>query len=164
VPELQGEPEEVAVAKCKLAGEKVKFLALVTSFPSFPSLTPVPLVCSCTPLLSQKTPLYVSMLWADCPVCTCKWVQPPSEVAAALQHSFCVVLLVGCSKWFLEKTGLTGLNNLLAAYTDKSAYAQCIFTFCQGPGHKPIAFVGRCPVLTLTHLKSCPSTHVFACG
>ena len=32
-------------------------------------------------------------------------------------------------KWFLEKTGHTGLNNLLAAYEDKSAYAQCIFSY-----------------------------------
>ena len=32
-------------------------------------------------------------------------------------------------KWFLEKTGHAGLNNLLAAYADKSAYAQCIFAF-----------------------------------
>ena len=31
-------------------------------------------------------------------------------------------------KWFLEKTGHTGLNNMLAAYEDKSAYAQCIFS------------------------------------
>ena len=27
-------------------------------------------------------------------------------------------------KWFLDKIGHVGLNNLLAAYTDKSAYAQ----------------------------------------
>jgi hypothetical protein len=29
-------------------------------------------------------------------------------------------------KWFLEKTGHAGLNNLLAAYEDKSAYAQVL--------------------------------------
>lgn len=46
-------------------------------------------------------------------------------------------------KWFLEKTGHDGLNNLLAAYPDKSAYAQCIFSFSAGPGHEPITFVGR---------------------
>ena len=37
-------------------------------------------------------------------------------------------------KWFLEKTGHEGLNNLLAAYDDKSAYAQTIFSFTAGPG------------------------------
>ena len=72
-------------------------------------------------------------------------------------------------KWFLEKTGHTGLNNLLAAYEDKSAYAQCIFSYrltliltltltltltpnaqcifsySAGPGHTPIVFDGRTP-------------------
>lgn len=46
-------------------------------------------------------------------------------------------------KWFLEKTGHEGLNNLLAAYEDKSAYAQCVFSFSEGPSHTPIVFVGR---------------------
>ncbi|ETW02595.1 RdgB/HAM1 family non-canonical purine NTP pyrophosphatase [Aphanomyces invadans] len=50
-------------------------------------------------------------------------------------------------KWFLEKTGHDGLNNLLAAYPDKSAYAQCIFAFQdfhQGkPVNEPVLFVGR---------------------
>ena len=48
-------------------------------------------------------------------------------------------------KWFLEKTGHEGLNNLLAAYPDKSAYAQCIFGFSAGPGQTPITFDGRTP-------------------
>jgi inosine triphosphate pyrophosphatase len=53
-------------------------------------------------------------------------------------------------KWFLEKTGHEGLNNLLAAYPDKSAYAQCIFSFldvdCKNGSivsSEPIVFVGR---------------------
>ena len=48
-------------------------------------------------------------------------------------------------KWFLEKTGHTGLNNLLAAYDDKSAYAQCIFSYSAGPGNTPVVFDGRTP-------------------
>ncbi|KAH7152539.1 inosine triphosphate pyrophosphatase-like protein [Dactylonectria estremocensis] len=48
-------------------------------------------------------------------------------------------------KWFLTSTGHEGLNNLLAAYTDKSAEAVCTFGYSQGPGHKPILFQGRCP-------------------
>jgi hypothetical protein len=43
-----------------------------------------------------------------------------------------------------------GLNNLLAAYPDKSAYAMCIFTFCKGPGQPVHVFEGRCPVSSLT--------------
>ena len=48
-------------------------------------------------------------------------------------------------KWFLEKTGHEGLNNLLAAYEDKSAYAQTIFAFCAGPGQEALTFDGRVP-------------------
>jgi len=48
-------------------------------------------------------------------------------------------------KWFLKKLGLDGLNKLLAGYEDKSAYAQCVFTYSKGPGHEPIVFDGRCP-------------------
>ena len=46
-------------------------------------------------------------------------------------------------KWFLDKTGHVGLNNLLAAYPDKSAYAQCIFAFSPGAGAEPMLFTGR---------------------
>ena len=47
-------------------------------------------------------------------------------------------------KWFFKKLGLIGLNNLLEAYEDKSAYAQCIFAYSSGPGSEPILFIGRC--------------------
>lgn len=46
-------------------------------------------------------------------------------------------------KWFLDKTGHEGLNNLLSAYSDKSAYALCIFSLSLGPTHEPISFAGR---------------------
>jgi inosine triphosphate pyrophosphatase len=46
-------------------------------------------------------------------------------------------------KWFLEKTGHEGLNNMLTAYPDKSAYAQCVFAFSLGPSHEPMVFIGR---------------------
>lgn len=29
-------------------------------------------------------------------------------------------------------------------FEDKTAYAQCIFAFCEGPDAEPITFVGRC--------------------
>ena len=61
--------------------------------------------------------------------------------------SLCFVALGGLPgpyvKWFLDKLGHEGLNNLLAAYPDKSAYAQCIFAYCEGPGETPVVFVGR---------------------
>jgi inosine triphosphate pyrophosphatase len=43
----------------------------------------------------------------------------------------------------LDKTGHVGLNNLLAAYEDKSAYAQCTFAYSSGPGAEPVVFDGR---------------------
>lgn len=46
-------------------------------------------------------------------------------------------------KWFLQKTGHEGLNNLLKAYEDKSAYAMCIFSLALGPDVEPISFIGR---------------------
>lgn len=52
------------------------------------------------------------------------------------------------SKWFLASIGLDGLNNLLAAYTDKSADAVCTFGYSKGRGETPVLFQGRCPVNT----------------
>nr|AAK54301.1 putative HAM1 protein [Oryza sativa Japonica Group] len=39
--------------------------------------------------------------------------------------------------------GLPGLNNLLLAYEDKSAFAMCIFSLALGPGEEPMTFVGK---------------------
>ena len=41
---------------------------------------------------------------------------------------------------------MSGLNNLLKAYEDKSAYAMCIFSLALGPEDEPITFVGKTPV------------------
>jgi len=48
-------------------------------------------------------------------------------------------------KWFLADLGHEGLNNILAAYADKSAEAVCTFGFSEGPGFEPVLFQGRCP-------------------
>ncbi|SPQ21692.1 1bc8f6c8-5320-4402-906f-d273352e761c [Thermothielavioides terrestris] len=45
-------------------------------------------------------------------------------------------------KWFMKSIGHAGLNNLLAAYEDKSARAVCTFAYSAGPGHEPILFQG----------------------
>jgi inosine triphosphate pyrophosphatase len=95
LPELQGEPEDVASEKCRLAvrelGGGVPVIVEDTSL--------------CFNALNGLPGVYI--------------------------------------KWFLEKTGHAGLNNLLAAYPDKSAYAQCIFAFSDGSDMKPMLFVGR---------------------
>ncbi|KAF6840797.1 Ham1 family protein [Colletotrichum musicola] len=46
-------------------------------------------------------------------------------------------------KWFMQSIGHQGLNNLLAAYDDKSADAVCTFAYSPGPGHEPVLFQGR---------------------
>lgn len=93
LPELQGEPEDIAAEKASLAARDIG-----------------------GPTLVEDTSLCFNALGG----------LPGPYV-----------------KWFLEKTGHDGLNNLLAAYDDKSAYAQCIFAYCEGPGYKPVVFVGR---------------------
>ncbi|KAK0663988.1 inosine triphosphatase [Cercophora samala] len=45
-------------------------------------------------------------------------------------------------KWFLEKLGHEGLNNIIHAYEDKGAKAVCTFGYSAGPGHEPILFQG----------------------
>ena len=90
---MQGEPEEVAIEKCKLAAEKIGQACIVED------------TSLCFNAYNGLPGIYV--------------------------------------KWFLEKSGHQGLVNMLAAYEDKSAYAQCIFAYSAGPGFEPIAFVGR---------------------
>ncbi|KAJ8616767.1 hypothetical protein MRB53_036139 [Persea americana] len=46
-------------------------------------------------------------------------------------------------KWFLQKIGHEGLNNILKAYEDKSAYAMCVFSLALGPNVEPVTFVGK---------------------
>lgn len=46
-------------------------------------------------------------------------------------------------KWFLDSTGLQGLNDMLAFTDDKSAYAQTVVAFCPGPGQEVVTFDGR---------------------
>lgn len=45
-------------------------------------------------------------------------------------------------KWFFDALGLDGLNNLLAAYEDKSAEAICTFAYSNGEGEQVRLFTG----------------------
>jgi len=95
LPELQGEPEEVALEKCKLAAARVKGPVMVED------------TSLCFNALGGLPGVYI--------------------------------------KWFLSKLGHSGLNNMLAAYEDKSAYAQCIFAVSFSPDEAPEVFIGRTP-------------------
>lgn len=77
LPEIQGEPEDVAKEKCRQAFKHVKDTVIVED------------TSLCFNALGGLPGVYV--------------------------------------KWFLSKLKHEGMNNLLAAYEDKSAYAQCIF-------------------------------------
>ena len=44
----------------------------------------------------------------------------------------------------MEKLGRKGLHDLLAAFEDKTAYAQCIYAYCESADSEPQLFVGRC--------------------
>eukprot|EP00850_Spirogloea_muscicola_P017073 SM000143S00738 [mRNA] locus=s143:177620:179671:- [translate_table: standard] len=79
LPELQGEPEEISMAKARMAAKQLN-----------------------GPVLVEDT-------------CLC----------------------------FNALNGLPGLNNLLAAYEDKSAYALCVFSLALGPDEDPVTFSGR---------------------
>ena len=94
LPELQGEPIEIAKEKCLEACRQLK-----------------------QPVLTEDT-------------CLC------FNALGGLPGPYV--------KWFLDKLTCTGLPKMLAAYEDKTAYAQCIFTYCE-PGKEPKSFEGRCP-------------------
>ena len=47
------------------------------------------------------------------------------------------------SNSFVLCSHLVGLNNLLMAYEDKSAYAMCVFSLSLGPSADPVTFVGK---------------------
>ena len=46
-------------------------------------------------------------------------------------------------KWFLDAGGHEGLNNMLAAYDDKTAFAQCTVALSSPDEEEPVVFVGR---------------------
>jgi inosine triphosphate pyrophosphatase len=66
-----------------------------------------------------------------------------------MQVAFKNLLLILIRKWFLAEIGHVGLNNLLAAYTDKSANAICTFAYSAGPGAQVRVFEGICEVKLL---------------
>ncbi|CAD6890017.1 unnamed protein product [Tilletia controversa] len=95
LPEVQGDIEEVAIAKCKAAAKALN-----------------------GPCITEDTALCFNAL-----------------------HGLPGVYV----KDFLKKLGHEGLNNLLAAYPDKSAEAVCTFAYCESSSAEPIVFQGRTP-------------------
>ncbi|KAA8491216.1 Inosine triphosphate pyrophosphatase [Porphyridium purpureum] len=82
LPELQGDPLEIASNKARLAAQQLKCAVLVED------------TSLCFNALQGLPGPYI--------------------------------------KWFLEKIGHDGLNRMLDGFDDRSAYAQCIFAYCDG--------------------------------
>jgi len=93
LPELQGDPLEIAVEKCRIAAQKVN-----------------------GPCLTEDTSLCFNALNG----------MPGPYI-----------------KWFLENCGHDGLNDMLAGFDDKTAYAQTVVAFTTGPDQQVQVFDGR---------------------
>lgn len=93
LPELQGDPLEIAKEKCALAAKEVGG-AVITEDTSL-----------CFTALKDMPGPYI--------------------------------------KWFLDKCGHDGLNNMIGFSDDKSGYAQTVVGFCPGPGQEVTVFDGR---------------------
>jgi inosine triphosphate pyrophosphatase len=93
LPELQGEPEEVAILKAKEAARQINGPVLIED------------VSLCFNAFKGLPGVYI--------------------------------------KWFVDKLGNEDVSKLLDSFDDKSAYAQCIYAYCEGPSSTPITFIGR---------------------
>jgi len=93
LPELQGDPVDIAKEKCRLAAQEVK-----------------------GPVLTEDTSLCFNALQG----------MPGPYI-----------------KWFLEKCGHDGLNDMLTGFDDKTGYAQTVVAFTTGPGKEIHVFDGR---------------------
>ncbi|KAL9319049.1 hypothetical protein ACSQ67_015566 [Phaseolus vulgaris] len=115
LPELQGEPEDISKEKARMAALQVNGPVLVED------------TCLCFNALKGLPGPYMGnwVLWAS------GGIDPQN--------------LCSVHKWFLQKIGHEGLNNLLMAYDDKSAFALCVFSFAAGPDSEPITFSGKTP-------------------
>ncbi|KAH0928885.1 hypothetical protein HID58_014612 [Brassica napus] len=124
LPELQGEPEDISKEKARLAALQVNGPVLVED------------TCLCFNALKGLPGI--------------KWF------LEKLGHEGCdnqlflfpfsphplFYLSPNPQSW---SDSCPGLNNLLMAYEDKSAYALCAFSFSHGPGAEPLTFLGKTP-------------------
>lgn len=46
-------------------------------------------------------------------------------------------------KWFLDSCKHSGLNRMLDGFDDRTAYAQTVVAYCEGPGKEVVTFDGR---------------------
>jgi hypothetical protein len=68
----------------------------------------------------------------------------PSKDSQDLTCNLSFEVLIYFSKCFLEKLGRAGLHKMVSGFEDHTAYAQCIFAYCENAEAEPKLFVGRC--------------------
>jgi inosine triphosphate pyrophosphatase len=88
----------------------------------------------------QATPIEVSRA-------KCKQAVEMCDGAVVVEDtSLCFNALNGLPgpyiKWFYEAVGNEGLAKMLDGFEDKSAYAQCVLSYCLGPGQEIKTVVG----------------------
>ncbi|CAI0552379.1 unnamed protein product [Linum tenue] len=134
LPELQGEPEDISKEKARLAAIEVKGPVLVED------------TCLCFNALkglpgTSSIPSHFRSFLVNCDGLFGYLIgRIPFLQGRTCKSASCPIF-----KWFLQKIGHEGLNNLLMAYEDKSAYALCAFSFALGPDVEPVTFVGKTP-------------------
>ncbi|CAJ1967937.1 unnamed protein product [Sphenostylis stenocarpa] len=145
LPELQGEPEDISKEKARMAALQVNGPVLVEdTCLCFNALKGLP-----GPYMKEQE-AYGFFKLAETMILVAQ-LGKSLGVKVASKFWYCKLRLttrtrgqVG-SKWFLQKIGHEGLNNLLKAYDDKSAFALCVFSFAAGPDSEPITFSGKTP-------------------
>lgn len=147
--EMQGSVEEVTLSKCQRAADAVSETAGHTS-DGLAEFTHVNYIGE----WASSSGGYCTVLQRSWRASWCLYVSHRPHGAENFSRSKLVL-----RKWFLSSIGLDGLNNLLAAYSDKSADAVCTFGYSRGRGQTPILFQGRCSVSLA--LPSHPSTSCF---
>ena len=155
LPELQGEPDDIAVEKCRLAAAEVGGACITED------------TCLCFNALGGLPGPYIKCGWSRSGRQThTPYVAISSTLASHLNsiasifscfrfHLYlCHCVPIHC-RWFLDKCGHDGLNKMLVGFEDKSAYALCTFSFTAGPGHQPIIFAGRTEVRHCARGSTC---------
>jgi inosine triphosphate pyrophosphatase len=109
VPELQGEPDEISKEKCKLAVSDVRFALSRKETGTLPC--PRFYVQINGPVIVEDTCLCFNAL---------KGLPGPYMYSPASLNLMSSPHHVVRSKWFLDKLGHDGLNQMLAGFEDKS--------------------------------------------
>jgi len=129
LPEIQGDPEDIAIEKCKIAANIVGG-AVLTEDTSL-----------CFNALSGLPGVYIKWLEKMC-ICVCVALHEIFNIGWNSTILFLTLYWLWLNR-FLEKCGHDGLNDMISGFVDKTAYAQTIVAYCPYPGGKVQTFTGK---------------------